>query len=335
VFLFYSLGAGIIFYFICGILIIFAISDFYKRPIGGLKKFIVFFVAVVFLYVVVSAIIPYPTPGGDWFYHTITYPEQIVGGGLPEERPVLFNILILSVHLFLNIPLSEFWLSQIICIVLGLSVLLPVYLIAERIVPRYKFWILVSCVLSPSFVMNSVYTWPKALTSYFVLCGVYFLLFERRYILSAILMTFGFLAHNYAGIFIASMIIYLFLRKQLRTLFVFVIVTCLVSAPYFFTYHQQYDSLTKSVFRYYPFAVKGYTHASEHPEEVMDSFYKAGVGQILWIRIRNGLLTVTPALNFLPLIAGFANFSIDTIHWSFWLGLFHNYYFYSLPLGVV
>lgn len=282
------------------------------------------FIALVFVFGLISKFLlqiqwEYPVMGGDWFWHTFSLPYIFEQGNWmpPRDRTQLFSILIYSIQKLLGTSFYQYWVSQIISVVINSVYLFPAYLIAkkafgERVARISALFMLVT----PFLIFNTVYTWPKNAAMYGVLMMIYFLFFSElnmklRYSLAGFFGGLGFWFHNYAIFYIGIAILLLIYKEKmyvkhisknvfndirLKKLFCFLLVSLIVIAPYFVWVYSYYGTFFTSKFVYYPFAVKGYESALRgDKQELLDSFYSTPVKEIIMIRVSNAIVTLTPA----------------------------------------
>ncbi|VVB95770.1 Dolichyl-phosphate-mannose-protein mannosyltransferase [uncultured archaeon] len=274
----------------------------------------------------------YPVMGGDWFWHTFRIPYAFEQGDWtpPTDRPPLFNLLIYSYHNLLGTSLYQYWISQIISVVINSVYIFPAYLIAkkafgDRVAKISALFMLVT----PFLIFNTLYTWPKNAAMYGILMMIYFLFFSEydiklRYPLAGFFAGLGFWFHNYAVFYIAIAVLLLIYKEKmykglisrnifnnLKKLSYFLIVLLIVLAPYFLWVYSYYGTISTSKFIYYPFAVKGYDSAlSGDTQELFNTFYSTPVKEIIMIRISNAIVTLTPAaLPINPIAASFSTYN--------------------------
>ncbi len=259
----------------------------------------------------------YPVMGGDWFGHTFVVPFGFEMGNSapPRDRTPLFSILIYSYHKVLGTSLYQYWVSQIISVVLNSIYILPAYLIAKKafsdqVAKVSSLFMLVT----PFLIFNTLYTWPKNAAMYGILMMIYFLFFSKhdiklRYPLAGFFAGLGFWFHNYAVFYIGIAILILIYKEKMhkkllsrdffnnaKKVSYFLLVLIVVLAPYFAWVYSYYGTVSTSKFIYYPFAIKGYESALVgDTQELFNTFYSTPIKEILMIRISNAIVTLTPA----------------------------------------
>lgn len=274
----------------------------------------------------------YPVMGGDWFGHAFIRPYRFeTGNWLPDrDRTPLFNLLIYAYHNLLGSSLYQYWVSQIISVVLNSVFILPAYLIAkkafgDRVAKVSALFMLVA----PFLIFNTLYTWPKNAAMYGILMMIYFLFFSEyeiklRYPLAGFFAGIGFLFHNYAVFYIGIAVLILIFKEKmyrgllskngltnLKRLSYFLIALLIVLAPYFAWVYSYYGTISTSKFIYYPFAVKGYDSAlSGDKQELFNTLYSTPIKELIMIRVSNAVITLTPAaLPINPVTASFPTYN--------------------------
>jgi 4-amino-4-deoxy-L-arabinose transferase-like glycosyltransferase len=248
----------------------------------------------------------YPVIGGDWSYHGFVLPYQFSLGDWtpPRDRPPVFSILIYAYHRLLGTSLYQFWTTQAASTVLNSLFILPAYFIAKR---SFGAWTARVSTLFMAFVpflvFQSIYTWPKSLAMFCVLGMIYFLFFsesKNKYAFAGVLGGLGFLFHNYAAFYIIISTALLLspnqISEKLKSSLAFLSPAFLVVLPYLLWLHSYYGSFSTSRFIYYPIAVGGYeTALSGNITQLFEQFHATPLSEIVFIRISNAIVTLTPA----------------------------------------
>ena len=295
------------------------------------------FVLLIFLIGLVSKFFlqtlwEYPVMGGDWFGHAFVRPYGFeTGNWLPDrDRTPLFSLLIYAYHNLLGISLYQYWVSQIISVVINSAFILPAYLIAkkafgDRVAKVSALFMLVT----PFLIFNTLYTWPKNAAMYGILMMIYFLFFSKhdaklRYPLAGFFAGIGFLFHNYAVLYIGIAVLILIYKEKmyrgllskkgfnnLKRLSYFLIVLLIILAPYFAWVHSYYGTILTTKLIYYPFAVNGYdTAISGNRHELFNTFYSTPIKELIMIRVTNAVITLTPtALPIDPIATAFRTYN--------------------------
>ena len=274
----------------------------------------------------------YPVMGGDWFAHTFSIPYSFEMGNWapPRERPALFNLLIYSYHKLLGTSLYQYWISQIISVILNSIYIFPAYLIAKK---AFGDWVARVSVLfmlfTPFLIFNTLYTWPKNAAMYGILMMIYFLFFsdndiKLRYPLAGFFAGLGFWFHNYAVFYIGIALLLLIYKEKMykkifsgdlsakvKKLSYFLIILLIILAPHFTWLYSYYGTVSTSKFIYYPLAVNGYESALlGDKQELFDTFYSTPFKDIIFIRISNAITTLTPAtLPINPIATSFVTYN--------------------------
>lgn len=258
----------------------------------------------------------YPVLGGDWFLHAFEVPYRFeTGDWTPhQDKTPLFHLLVYSYHHLLGTSLYDFWVSQIISLVINSAFILPAYLIAKKAFGDWVAKTSVLFILINSFLtVHTMYTSPKNAAMYGILAMIYFLFFSKqdtrsRYSIAGIFAGIAFLFHNYAIFYIGIAVLLFMYREKmhrqafrkaiagLRQLFPFMLVLLVFILPYFIWVNLAYGTFVSSGTIYYPFAVNGYPDALfGNKEELFKTFYSTPPHVILFIRIINVMTTFTPA----------------------------------------
>lgn len=295
------------------------------------------FIVLVFIIGLVSKFFlqtlwEYPVMGGDWFGHAFQVPFGFDTGDWtpPRDRTQLFSLLIYSYHKLLGTSLYQYWISQIISVIVNSVYIFPAYLIAkkgfgDRVAKFSSLFMLVT----PFLIFNTLYTWPKNAAMYGILMMIYFLFLSEhdiklRYPLAGFFAGLGFWFHNYAVFYIMIAVLMLIYKEKMyrkllskdifnnaKKLSYFLLVLLVVLSPYFAWVYSHYGTVSTSKFIYYPFAVKGYESALDgDKQELFNTFYSTPIKEIIMIRISNAIVTLTPAaLPINPIAAGFPTYN--------------------------
>jgi len=233
----------------------------------------------------------------------------------PRDRTPLFSLIILAYHKLLGYSLYEFWVSQITSVLLNSLFLFPAYMIARKV-----FGIKIAVVstifmtITPFLLEQSIYTWPKNLAMYFALLMIYFAFFSEaedriKYLLAGIFGSLGFLAHNYVTVYVITTffaLIYFHRRahssqsrnRLVKNFCLFTLGLILPLLPYFFWVFVSYGTVSTSRFIYYPFAVDPEdvdTILNGDPNTVVRKFFLTPISKIIWVKVADAIVTLTPA----------------------------------------
>jgi len=192
---------------------------------------------------------------GDWFEHferarflMIHYFKeyQFILMYYFPSRPPLFNTLC---AFFLSFFGYKFWIFQIVCSLLNMSLVFPAWLLVcalfkkRRIVPLLA--IIALFMLNPAMVRQMLYTMTKGLSAAYVLAGVYLYLkardtLDRKYCIFAFLfLSAGVLVHYSAAPFflgVGADFTILTLKKPSRKKFFTFACAAILSAAFIFTW---------------------------------------------------------------------------------------------------
>lgn len=267
-----------------------------------MKYIIKVLILSILLNVSILFMIPYPTMGGDWFIHAVSLPTQFSNGdfSVPKERTALFSIIIFLI----NKTPYQYWISQIISVILNSIYLIPSYFIAKQLFSEKVAKIsTLFMVFVPVLIFNTIYTWPKNAAMAFILAMIYFIFFSNdkyKYIIGGIAGGIAFLFHTYALFYIIiSFFLLIKYKHNLKNITLF-----MVSAMFFITMNYlwiylSYGSLQDNVMIYYPFAIKGYYQALIKDPEIYTVFFSTPIHEIFFVRLITILMTLTP----LPIFA--------------------------------
>lgn len=259
----------------------------------------------------------YPVGGGDWYYHNLVIPNQFWNGNWmpPQDRTPFYNLLIYSYHNLLGTSLYSYWISQIISVVASNIFIIPAFLIAKKAFnERVARLSAVFMMIALYTIFGTMTTGLRPLATYFILLMIYFLFFaennNQNHLLAGMFGGLSYLTHNSYLMYIAVAIFIITYNKlfkkegSFRGFIYFIIPFLLVILPSLFWTYSFYGTPFTSSFRYYPFAVKGYEALlSEGAEKTFEAFRSTPLSQIIWIRISNAVVSLTPVtipLNPLP-----------------------------------
>lgn len=287
-------------------------------------KFLITILAIsLALKFMIQPIWQYPLAAADWYIHTLITPLQFEGGNWmpPRDRTPFFNLLIFAYYKMFGASFYSYWISQVISVVAGSMFIIPAYLIAKKFFSdRVARTSVAFMLIFPFIINNSMLTGPGPLDAYFMLLAIYFLFFRepvsrQNYFLAGLFGGLSFLTHNSNAIFIGTIIIIMLLFKrenknknkfkfnirfwnnfEIHYVYFFASLF-VVLIPYLFWVYSFYGTISTSKFIYYPFSVTGYDLALQGtPEEIFAVFHSTPITQIIWIRISNAIVTLTPAI---------------------------------------
>lgn len=239
--------------------------------------------------------------GGDWFFNAFTLPYQFSIGNWqpPTDRPPLFSLIIY----LLNKNLTQFWITQLISIILSSLYLIPSYFLAKKIFNTKTAMVsTLFLIFIPFMAFQVPYTWPKTIASFWILSVVYLLFYsdnKYKFFISGLFLGISYLFHNYAIFYIIPILaisLYKYRYDTIKSIILFI----LTVVPYYLWIYSSYHSLPSSNFIYYPFATD-YETALVRPETVFPAFFNQSLFDIVSARVANTLITILPIT---PLFSG-------------------------------
>jgi len=158
---------------------------------------------------------------GDWVEHYergmfflggVSLNYKFIGRYALPARPPLFNVITAFFQAFLGRP---FWIYQILCSFLNMTMAFPAFLLARRLFKNKQplsLWAVIALfLLNPAMVRQMTYTMTKGLSAAFVLAGAYIYLKARgtpdfkHPVFAFLLLSAGILAHYSAAPFFLVM----------------------------------------------------------------------------------------------------------------------------------
>lgn len=217
----------------------------------------------------------------------------------PSDRTPLFNIV---GAFFFSLTYEKFWILQVVSCLFNSILILPSYLIADKVFDRKTALITALLIsMNPYLTENALYTWPKNLAAYFCLLLIYFGVFRREMICAGLFAGLGYLSHQYSLLYIIATIAYLVMRgrtqtgipfKKLMNMLLFLGLTVF---PWFAWKTLVYRSPFRGPFLYYPFSVHGALWViNASPDEIFSEFWATPATKIMWTRIVNAAETLLP-----------------------------------------
>ncbi|GEM_PF-2746807 len=212
-------------------LIISAILNYKNKIQIESNLLISFFISFLFI-IFYQSFIPFYS-GGMWFYdwfehylRTIFFldrlPLNITFASLKfPSRPPFFNILC---FFYLSIIGPDFYKYQIVSSMLNLFLILSIYLLCKKYFLKnenknFFIFVCIILILNPYILKQITYTWTKAISAYYVICGLYFYLnFLKNYektslIFSSLFLGIGFIVHFSAGPYIFGILFHFLFRS--------------------------------------------------------------------------------------------------------------------------
>lgn len=317
-----GLQAQILFFFIFVLAILYLKKSFWETTHDFNFLFFALAISLISKFAL-QTLWEYPIGGGDWILHTLITPNQFETGDWtpPRDRTPFYNLLIYSYHNLLGSSLYSFWVSQIINVVANNIFIIPAFLIAKKAfnerVARLSAAFMIFALLT---IYGTMLTVTRPLATYFILLMIYFLFFtknnKQNCLLAGMFGGLSYLTHNSYLIFIATAIFIIYYNKlykkqiNLHRFAYFIIPFFLVILPSLLWTYSFYGTPFTSRFLYYPFALNGYdTALSGTPDEIFKTFNSTPLSQIIWIRISNAVVTLTPiTIPFNPLVYRFPSY---------------------------
>jgi len=291
------------------------------------NQVILILISAFVLRVLLSGLISDFWRGGDWYYFHYDTALVLLSNSwiIAPDRTPLFSLIS---AMFMSVFGSEFWVAQVVGDFLNTIFLIPSYYISKQLFGRnVAVSALVFLSVLPYFSYNAIYFWPKLFAAYFVLLSFYELLAILRrksvnwplYMMSAALAV---LAHEYALLFgISGVVIGLVYRRLDYSGFLRgAICFAGIMLPWWLYNLITFGSPIASSFKYYPFAVGGFTAIppAVPTAEFYRRFFATPISTIIWIRVSNLLVT------FIPLLGIFEKYvaipylpRIDVATWGF------------------
>jgi len=183
---------------------------------------------------------------------------------------------------------------QIIAHVLNSILVIPGYFLLRRLFNRKVAT--VSClfiVISPFFIYNSIFSWPKSLVAFLVITFWLFLM-ERGLkfiVLAGAIAGIAYLAHDLAVLYIGAGLVFLLIRRRFRDSVVFGGISALFSIPWLITSALIFKK--PSTFALYPFSTEGLPQPDQG-REVLSKFLQTSPLDIVSIRIDTLFYLLSP-----------------------------------------
>lgn len=272
------------------------------------KTLLLLFTFQFLLGILLQLFIPYYPIGGDWFGHYQTSSSYITTGEITfvGGRPPVFNFL---GAIYLEIFSDSFWVFQIMSAFLSSMLVIPIYLIAKNFHKKSAIITIVFVVLNPFILQNTIYTWPKSLTAYFVLFFLYFII-KNQTLLSTLPAALALYTSPISLFYIPAGYIYGYLKKN-ENLFKSIIILSLVFLPFAAYSVLKTGSGETTPFILYTIAVNGVERLIEDPpSKTFQDFLSTPFYHIIGIRLINVIMTSFPVLLFLKFLALFVELPI-------------------------
>lgn len=179
---------------------------------------------------------------------------------------------------------------QIIAHLLNALLLLPGFLLLKRFFGGHiGRATLALAVISPFFIYNSFFSWPKSLVAYFVLLSLWVLVKRGSPFLAGALMGIAYLTHDLAALYLFGSAVYLIIRRRWHNLIIFTTGAGLLASIWYIISHGVYHQ--SSLFLYYPFSLHD---IPSDPSKVISEFFHTSPLVILGIKLDSILFLITP-----------------------------------------
>lgn len=284
---------------------------FIKSSNSETKILLLLFISHFLIGILLQTLIPYYPIGGDWFSHYQTSSDYVETGKITllNGRPPVFNFL---GAMYLEAFSNNFWVFQIASVFLNSLLIIPLYLIAKIFNKRAVLITIVFVILNSFVLQNTIYTWPKNLTTFFVLFFFYFVI-KNQTLFSTLPAALALYTSPISLFFIPAGYIYGFLKKN-NHLFKSILILILVFLPFAFYSLLKTGSGETTPFLLYPIAVNGYEKLiTDTPSKTFSDFLNKPFYYIVGIRVITFLMTFFPALLSLKFIDFFIQLPIIQI----------------------
>lgn len=271
------------------------------------KILLFLFIFQFFIGVFLQTLIPYYPMGGDWFSHYQTS-SKISNGNMvfANGRPPVFNIL---GSMYLKIFSNNFWVFQIASVFLSSLLVIPLYLIAKNFNKNAAIITIIFVVLNSFVLQNTIYTWPKNLTTFFVLFFFYFIIKNQSFF-SILPASLALYTSPISLFFIPAGYVYGYLKKN-KNLLKSLLILILIFLPFALYSVLKTGSRYTDPFILYPIAVNGMEKLVADPiSKTFTDFLSKPFYYIIGIRVINFIMTMFPVLLMFKLASLFINIPI-------------------------
>jgi hypothetical protein len=212
-------------------------------------------------------------------------------------------------------PSHTYLQFQLLAHVLNALFILPAFFLLTKLFNKKVA--LISClflVVSPFFLYNAVFSWPKSLVAFFILLSWLMILEKKQSytILAGVASGLAYLTHDLAILYIGASVVLLLWNRRFRDILLFGATTLFFALPWLIistlVYHKP------STFALYPFSVSGIPQV-EQKHQIIQNFLHTSPLRLIKIRIDNLVYLLTPYQLF---GSGLGNISVRL--WT--LGLF-------------
>lgn len=183
---------------------------------------------------------------------------------------------------------------QILGIILNSIFIIPAFFLLAKLFDR-RIAILSSLffVISPFFIYNSFFSWPKSLVAFFVLL-MWGLLIENRLryaVLAGVVAGLAYLSHDLAVLYIGASALYLIVSRRWRDLLIMSGISAAFASPWLYVSAIMFKK--PSTFIYYPLSTNGIPQVSQRAQ-VVRAFLSTSPIEILMVRVNNLFYLLSP-----------------------------------------
>lgn len=284
---------------------------FVKLTDSETKILLLLFISLFSIGILLQTFIPYYPIGGDWFLHYQASSEYINSEKITflSGRPPIFNFL---GSMYLEIFSDNFWVFQIASVFLSSLLIIPLYLIAKNFDRKIAIVTIVFVILNSFILQNTIYTWPKNLTTFFVLFFFYFIM-KNQTLLSTLPATLALYTSPISLFFLPAGFIYGYLKKN-KNLFKSILIVILIFSPFAIYSVFKTGSGETTPFILYTIAVNGIEKLeSDTVSKTFTDFLSRPLYHLIGIRAINFIMTTFPMLLSLKFVALFIELPIIQI----------------------
>jgi 4-amino-4-deoxy-L-arabinose transferase-like glycosyltransferase len=147
--------------------------------------------------------------------------------------------------------------------------------------------------ISPFFLYNSIFSWPKSLVAFFVLSSFFLLLHGKtRYVIMAGAVSgIGYLTHDLAVLYIGTAVCLLLYQRRYRDLLIYISIPVVFLLPWLYAADIYYRK--PSSFFIYPFSTHGQPQPGQN-QQIINSFLHTSPLKIIWIRLVSLFYLLSP-----------------------------------------
>lgn len=224
------------------------------------------------------------------------------------QRTVLMGSVVSSFYTMLddNPPISHLWSIdasdpnntypkfQIIAHILNSLLILPAFIVVSRLFSKKVAAISSIFLVSSQFYLyNSIFSWPKSLTAFFILLSIMLLLENRRSysVMAGLVGGVAYLTHDLAIVFIVTCAIFLILKSRWKDLVFYSI--AVVPSPAFWAIISSIIYSKPSTFIYYPFSLNGLPQ-DDNKKLIIQEFLHTKPLKILQIKLDGLVYLASP-----------------------------------------